>query len=273
VQAIRTALDISERAACRYIGANRRMVRYVSIVRNDVQLRERLHALAVERRRFGIRRLAIMLQRDGVVVGMTRLLRVYRAANLQVRKRVKRRVAFGRGEPAPRVESINTRWSLDFVHDTLRSGRRIRALTIVDDFSRESLAIEVDTSLSGSRVTRVLDAISADRGYPETIVLDNGTELTSLAMLRWAADHRVRLHHIAPGKPTQNAYIESFNGRFRDECLNENEFITLTQARELIEDWRLDYNANRPHTALGGLTPAEFSRKLPQPPTSYLSVA
>ena len=174
MQAIREALDISERAACRYIGANRRMVRYVSIVRDDVQLRERLRELAVERRRFGIRRLAIMLQRAGVVVGMTRLLRVYRAANLQVRKRVKRRVEFGRGEPAPQVESINTRWSLDFVHDTLRSGRRIRALAIVDDFSRESLAIEVDTSLSGSRVTRVLDAIATVRGYPETIVLDNG---------------------------------------------------------------------------------------------------
>ena len=194
------ALDISERAACRYLGANRRMVRYVSIVHDDAKLLERLHGLAVERRRFGIRRLAIMLQREGVVVGMTRLLRVYRAANLQVRKRVKRRVAFGRGAPAPGVASINTRWSLDFVHDTLRSGRRIRALTIVDDFSRESLAIEVDTSLSGYRVTRVLDAIANVRGYPETVVLDNGTELTSLAMLRWAADHRVRLHHIAPAE-------------------------------------------------------------------------
>ncbi len=267
------ALDISERAACRYLGANRRMVRYVSIVRDDAQLLERLHALAVERRRFGIRRLAIMLQREGVVIGMTRLLRMYREANLQVRKRVKRRVAFGRGAPAPRVESINTRWSLDFVHDTLRSGRRIRALTIVDDFSRESLAIEVDTSLSGSRVTRVLEAIANVRGYPETLVLDNGTELTSLAMLRWAADHRVRLHHIAPGKPTQNAYIESFNGRFRDECLNEHEFISLPQARELIERWRLDYNANRPHTALRGLTPEQFCRNLTTPMTSYSSVA
>lgn len=181
---------------------------------------ERLQALAVERRRFGIRRLAIMLQREGVVVGMTRLLRVYRTANLQVRNRVKRRVAFGRGAPAPRVESINTRWSLDFVHDTLRSGRRIRALTIVDDFSRESLAIEVDTSLSRSRVTRVAGSDRKRSRLSGALVLDNGTELTSLAMLRWAADHRVRLHHIAPGKPTQNAYIESFNGRFRDECLN-----------------------------------------------------
>ena len=212
-----------------------------------------------------------MLRRDGVVVGMTRLLRVYREAHLQVRKRVKRRVAFGRGEPKPAVAIPNERWSLDFVHDTLRSGRRIRALTIVDDCSRESLAIEVDTSLSGSRVTRVLDAIGSVRGYPKTIVMDNGTELTSLAMLRWAADRRVRLHHIAPGKPTQNAYIESFNGRFRDECLNENEFLTLEEAREIIEDWRLDYNARRPHAALGGLTPDEFCRNL-KPPTSYLSV-
>lgn len=164
----------------------------------------------------------------------------------------------------------NERWSLDFVHDTLRSGRRFRSLTIVDDCSRESLAIEVDTSLSGARVTRVLDAIAGARGYPQTLVMDNGTELTSLAMLRWAAEHRVRLHHIAPGKPTQNAYIESFNGRFRDECLNGHEFVTLDEARANIEEWRLDYNAHRPHAALGGLTPDEFCANL-NPPLSYLA--
>ena len=171
--AVREALQISERAACRYVGANRRMVRYVRIVRDDVELLEKLHAIAVQRRRFGSRRLAIMLRREGVVVGMTRLLRVYREAHLQVRKRVKRRVAFGRGEIKPTAAAPNERWSLDFVHDTLRSGRRLRALTIVDDCSRESLAIEVDTSLSGSRVARVLDAIASVRGYPKTLVMDN----------------------------------------------------------------------------------------------------
>ena len=157
---------------------------------------------------------------------------------------------------------MNERWSLDFVHDTLSSGRRIRALTIVDDYTHESFAIEVDTSLSGARVTRVLDMLGEIRGLPKTLVMDNGTELTSLAMLRWAADRRVRLHHIAPGKPTQNAFIESFNGKFRDECLNEHSFASLAEARDLIEVWRLDYNANRPHSSLGNRTPEEFVQDL-----------
>jgi putative transposase len=157
---------------------------------------------------------------------------------------------------------MNERWSLDFVHDTLASGRRIRALTIVDDYTHESLAIEVDTSLSGERVTRVLTMLGEIRGLPKTIVLDNGTELTSLVILRWAADHRVQLHHIAPGKPTQNAFIESFNGKFRDECLNEHSFESLAEAREIIEIWRLDYNAQRPHSSLGNRTPEEFVRYL-----------
>ena len=156
---------------------------------------------------------------------------------------------------------MNERWSLDFVHDTLSSGRRIRALTIVD-YTHESLAIEVDTSLSGARVTRVLDMLGEIRGLPKTLVMDNGTELTSLAMLRWAADRRVRLHHIAPVKPTQNAFIESFNGKFRDECLNEHSFASLAEARDLIEVWRLDYNANRPHSSLGNRTPEEFVQDL-----------
>ena len=181
------------------------MIRYVRILKDDGPLRARLEELAAERRRFGFRRLAVLLRRDGVIVNIKRVLRIYREANLQVRKRVRRRVALGRGTPAPIVSRLNQRWSLDFVHDTLSSGRRIRTLNIVDDFSRECLAIEVDTSLSGQRVVRTLDAIASVRGYPETIVLDNGTELTSLAMLCWARDRRVRLHFIQPGKPAQNA--------------------------------------------------------------------
>lgn len=238
------------------------MIRYVRIAKDDGPLRARLEELAAERRRFGFRRLAVLIRRDGWVVNIKRVLRVYREANLQVRKRLKRRVALGRGTPALIVSSINERWSLDFVHDSLETGRRIRTLNIVDDFTRECLAIEVDTSLSGQRVARVLDAIGAVRGYPQTIVMDNGTELTSLAMACWARDRKVRLHFIQPGKPTQNAFIESFNGRFRDECLNEHEFPTLPHARELIESWRLDYNANRPHKSLGNLTPEEFARGL-----------
>ena len=262
MQAARTQLDISERQACRYLQANRRMIRYVRIPKDDAALRHRLEELAAERRRFGFRRLAVLLRRDGIVVNIKRVLRVYREANLQVRKRVKRRVALGRGDPAPVVSRLNERWSLDFMHDTLQCGRRIRTLNIVDDFTRECLAIEVDTSLSGHRVARVLDAIATARGYPATIVMDNGTELTSIAMLCWARDRKVRLHYIQPGKPTQNAYIESFNGRFRDECLNEHEFATLVEARNIIESWRLDYNAFRPHKSLNDQTPEEFARGL-----------
>lgn len=216
----------------------------------------------MERRRFGFRRLTVLLRREGINDNVKRILRVYREANLQVRRRVKRRVALGRGNPASIVSRMNERWSLDFVHDTLRTGRKIRTLNVVDDFTRECLAIEVDTSLSGHRVARVLDAIAEGRGYPETLVMDNGTELTSLAMLVWARDRHVRLHYIAPGKPTQNAYVESFNGKFRDECLNENTFDSLSEAREEIERWRVDYNGTRPHRSLRQQTPEGFARSL-----------
>jgi putative transposase len=238
------------------------MIRYVSIPKDDVPLRTRLEELAAERRRFGYRRLAVLLRRDGWKVNIKRVLRVYREAHLQVRKRLKRRVAIGRGDLAAPAVSMNERWSLDFVHDTLESGRRIRTLNIVDDFTRECLAIEVDTSLSGHRVARVLDAIGSVRGFPQTIVMDNGTELTSIAMACWARDRKVRLHFIQPGKPTQNAYVESFNGRFRDECLNEHQFATLGHARLIIEAWRIDYNTDRPHQALENRTPEEFARGL-----------
>lgn len=249
------------------------MIRYAFIMKDDGPIRERLKELAAERRRFGFRRLAVLLRRDGIIVNIKRVLRIYREANLQVRRRVRRRVALGRGSPATLVSRINERWSLDFVHDTLANGRRIRTLNVVDDFTRECLAIEVDTSLSGLRVTRVLDAIGAVRGFPSTIVLDNGTELTGLAMALWARDRHVQLHFIAPGKPTQNAFIESFNGRFRDECLNEHEFTTLNEARAIIEEWRIDYNSFRPHRSLANQTPEEFARSLQIPIPLHLSVA
>ena len=249
------------------------MVRYVGRRPNDSALRKRLEELAAERRRFGFRRLTVLLRREGIKDNVKRILRVYREANLQVRRRVKRRVALGRGNPVPAISKINERWSLDFMHDTLRTGRKIRTLNVVDDFTRECLAIEVDTSLSGHRVARVLDVIAEHRGYPETIVMDNGTELTSLAMLIWARDRHVRLHYIAPGKPTQNAYVESFNGKFRDECLNENTFDSLSEAREEIERWRNDYNGARPHRGLGQQTPEGFARSLKNYPTCPRKVA
>lgn len=157
------------------------------------------------------------------------------------------------------MTTYNERCSLDFVHDTLRNGRRIRTLNIVDDFRRECLAIEVDTSIRGSRVARVLDRIAETRGLPKTIVMDNGTELTSLAMLAWSAEHHVRLHYIALGKPTQNAFIKIFNGQFRDECLNGSSFASLQEARDIIESWRIDYNDQRPHRSPGQLTPNAFA--------------
>jgi putative transposase len=234
---------------------------------DDTELLRALQELAAERRRFGYRRLNVMLRRNGIIANHKRIYRVYAKANLQVRKRVKRRVALGRGDVAPVVTAPNERWSLDFVHDTLQSGRRIRALNVVDDFTREALAIEVDTSISGSRVTRVLDRIAHQRGLPKTIVMDNGTELTSLAMLAWASQHRVQLHYIAPGKPTQNAFVESFNGKFRDECLNDSIFTTIAEARDIIERWRIDYNECRPHRSLGHRTPSAYAEALARTPT------
>jgi len=251
-------MQISERGACAAAGCNRRMFRYVRLPKDDALIRKRLEELAAERRRFGYRRLHVLLLREGLKLNLKRTRRIYKAANLQVRRRLKRRVALGRGNPPPTVGQLNQRWSADFVHDTLRAGRRFRCLAVVDDFSHESLAIEVDFSLSGSRMTRTLDATAEVRGYPETLVLDNGPENTSLAMLRWSIDHRVRLHFIAPGKPVQNAFVESFNGKFRDECLNEHEFLTLDEAREIIEAWRQDFNTARPHASLGNQTPQEF---------------
>ena len=252
-------IGLSQRKACAVATCNRKTFRRLLRLTDDAVLLARLQELAAERRRFGYRRLQVFLERDGIIANHKRIYRVYAKANLQVRKRVKRRVALGRGNVPPAVSMPNERWSLDFVHDTLQDSRRLRTLNVVDDFTREALAIEVDTSLSGSRVTRVLDRIADERGLPKTIVMDNGTELTSLAMLAWAARHRVQLHYIAPGKPTQNAFVESSNGKFRDECLNDNIFSSIAEAREIIELWRIDYNERRPHRSLGQLTPSAFA--------------
>jgi transposase InsO family protein len=193
----------------------------------DPRLLERLRALAEERRRFGYRRLTLMLRREGFVVNHKRVHRIYRAHGLQLRTRRKRGVRYVRGNAAPSVSRPNERWSLDFVHDVLSTGRKYGALTIVDDFTRESIAIEVDFSLTGERVIRVLSRLAAVRGLPPTLKFDNGTEFTSNAMLGWAAHANAELHFIEPGRPMQNGSVESFNGRFRDELLNEHAFPTL----------------------------------------------
>ncbi len=240
------------------MGLSRSSARYRGSGRGDDKLRERLRVIAAERRRFGYRRLHVLLCREGLVVNHKRVYRIYREEGLSVRRRCRKRVARERCA-LPELSGPDQRWSLDFVSDALSWGRKIRMLTVVDAFTRESLAIEVDTSLSGARVARVLDRVIAGRGAaPQEIVLDNGPELTSRALDQWAYEHGVRLCFIEPGKPVQNAYIESFNGRLRDECLNEHWFQSLPHARRIIEDWRIDYNRDRPHSSLGNLSPVEF---------------
>ena len=254
----------SQRRACALIGIAPKTYRYVISRSDDGELRERLRCLAAARRRFGYRRLHILLRREGVEVNHKKLFRMYREERLAVRRRGGRKRALGTRAPMTLPQGANQRWSLDFVADVLVDGRRFRVLVIVDDFTRECLALVVDTSISGRRVASELDAIVAARGKPLMIVSDNGTELTSHAILRWQQESGVGWHYIAPGKPIENAFVESFNGRFRDECLNENVFRGLPMARRIIEAWRRDYNACRPHTSLGGLAPNEFAARSQQ---------
>ncbi len=190
-----------------------------------------------------------------------KLYRLYKEEGLTVRKRGGRKRAVGTRAPMTIPQGPNQRWSLDFVSDSLSDGRKFRVLCVIDDFTRECLATVVDTSLSGLRVARELDRIAMMRGYPCMIVSDNGTEFTSNAMLKWQEDRKVEWHYIAPGKPMQNGFVESFNGRLRDECLNEHLFDTLRHARRLIAAWRSDYNHQRPHPSLGGLTPREYATR------------
>lgn len=253
----RAAFELSERRACTILGFDRTSVRYRGSREGDAGLRERLRTLAGERRRFGWRRLMILLAREGTTPNHKRLRRVYVEERLQVRRRGGRKRALGTRAPMAIPQGPNQRWSMDFVSDVLADGRRFRVLAVVDDHTRECLALVADTSLSGARVVRELDAVIAARVRPLTMVSDNGAELTSTAVLRWCQERGVEWHYIAPGKPTQNAFIESFNGRLRDECLNETLFRSLGHARAVLSAWRDDYNHVRPHGALGGLTPVE----------------
>ena len=234
---LRAAYAVSERRACRVLGVDRSSVRYAAMRPDDEPLRERLKALAQERRRFGYRRLHVLLRREGQAVNRKRVQRLYREEKLTVRRRGGRKRAMGQ----------------DFVADQLTDGRRFRILAVVDDCTRECLALVADTSLSGARLARELDRLGALRGRPATIVSDNGTELTSNAILAWADRTGVGWHYIAPGKPQQSGFIEAFNGRLRDELLNETLFASLPHARSTLEDWRGDYNERRPHSSLGWL--------------------
>ena len=252
----------SERSACGLLTQPRATQRYESTRQDDPALCRRLVELAHERRRFGYPRLHMMLRREGFAVGRRRVYRLYRKHGLSLRGRRRRK----RGAHVPRgalpgPTAVNDRWAMDFVSDQLVDGRSIRVLTIVDAVSKLCPALEVDTSLTGQRVTRVLDRAIELYGKPKLLVMDNGPEFTSKALDQWAYDRGVKLHWIAPGKPTQNGHCESFNGKLRDECLNEEHFNDVADARRKIEAWRIDYNGVRPHTTLDGMSPDEYASR------------
>jgi putative transposase len=256
---LQSAYEMSQRRACRVLGTDRSSVRYLATRPDGSQLRERLKTLAQERRRFGYRRLHVLLRREGHAVNRKRVQRLYREERLTVRRRGGRKRAMGTRRPIEAALLPNHRWSLDFVSDQLTDGRRFRILSVVDDCTRECLALVADTSLSGRRVARELDHLVRLRGRPATIVSDNGTEYTSNAILSWADETGIGWHYIAPGKPQQNGFVESFNGRLRDELLNETLFRSLPHARAVLEAWRSDYNEERPHSKLGWLTPRAYA--------------
>ena len=257
------AFEMSERRACRVAGVDRSTIRYQSKRPDDASIRTRLRELAAERRRFGYRRLHILLRQEGFVVNRKKTQRLYREEGLSVRRRRGRKRATGRAAPVVTVAAPNMRWSCDFVHDQFANRRRFRILNVIDDVTKECLAAVADTSISGKRVARELQAIIDRRGKPEMIVSDHGTEFTSNAMLAWTTASGVAWHFIQPGKPMQNGACEAFNGRMRDEFLNETLFFGLEHARQALRRWVADYNRRRPHSAIGYLTPTAYSARLP----------
>ena len=263
-EAVRLAGDVgglSERHACRLVGTARSTVRYRSRRDDPAPLVARMRELAAEKPRAGYRTLWRWLRREGWRVNRKRIHRLYRLDGLVVRRRRRKRVAVPR-RPLLVPTRRNERWSMDFMRDTLASGRTFRTFNVVDDATRECLALETDHSLPGARIVRVLDALVARRGCPHTIVCDNGPEFSGQALDAWAYQRGIALHFIAPGKPTQNAFVESFNGRFREECLDQHWFGNLAEARVIIERWRMEYNTERPHSSLHNRTPEEFGTML-----------
>ena len=256
---LQSEFEMSERRACRVLGRARSSCRYKARGVMVQGFLDDLRRHATARPRFGYRRLHVLLRRGGWQVNHKRVYRIYRTEGLAVRRKKRKRLAAGLRVVLPAPTRSNERWSMDFVHDTLATGRKFRTLNIVDDFTRECVAIEVDTSLGGQRVVRVLDRLAASRGLPQTIVTDNGPEFAGRALDGWAYRTKVKIHFIRPGKPVENAYAESFNGKFRDECLNEHWFVDMNDARTKIEDWRIDYNEFRPHSSLANATPKEYS--------------
>lgn len=250
---------VSERRSCSVVNMVRASFRYKARDKNDEPFRSRIRDLAQGHPRYGYKRILVLMRREGYKIGKDRTYRIYKEEGLQVRTKRRKKTVSQRRISLPRPKSINKIWSMDFVADELASGKKIRMLTIVDNFSRESLKIEVDHLLKSKDVIRSLSSLKITRGLPRIITVDNGSEFTSKEMDQWAFENKVQLNFIRPGKPTENAYIESFNGRLRDECLNTNIFYSLDEAREIIEKWREDFNNWRPHSSLGGKTPSEYN--------------
>ena len=248
--------------ACGLASISRSLYRYVSRRGDASPLKQRIGDIAATKRRYGYRRVYVRLRREGWAVNRKRVYRLYREMGLAVRRRKRKRIGFVERRPLPKPSSANQSWSMDFVSDGLANGRRLRCLTIVDDCTRECLAIEVDTSITGTRVKAVMERLADLRGLPRSITVDHGPEFEGQVLDAWAYVANVQLAFIRPGKPNENAYIESFNGKFRDECLNEHWFISMAHARQIIEAWRIEYNTERTHSSLADLTPEEFAMKL-----------
>lgn len=267
---IQAAAGIGERRAIRFTGFARSTMRYRSVREPQDALRARIRELADQRKRWGYRMIYTVLRREGRPVNRKRVQRLYREEGLAVRRRGKRRRSQSPRPVRQRLGGPNERWSMDFMSDTLSSGRRFRCLTIIDEFNRESLAIHVAHSIPAVRVIEVLERLREERGLPNVIVTDNGSEFTSRAFDTWAYAREIKIDYIQPGRPVQNAFVESFNGTLRDDCLNMHWFLSLADAKRTIEEWRQDYNKVRPHSSLGGLTPAEYTGD-PSPDEEHLA--
>jgi len=255
---------LSERRALRIVEMSASALRYRPRPGHNVELRQKIIALAQRHRRYGAGMIYLKLRQGGEIVNHKRVERLYAAETLQIKRRKRKKVPVTDRQPLERPATANAVWSMDFVFDRIGGGRQLKILGIVDDGTTESVATHAEHALGGHHLVRVLDRICVIRGYPKIIRTDNGKEFTGRAMLEWAHEHAVKLRLIEPGKPNQNAYIESFNGRFRDECLNEHWFANLRHARAVIEAWRKEYNEQRPKKGLGGLTPSQYAKQLTQ---------
>lgn len=264
---------LSLRRACRLIGLSRTSYRYTPKEKPDEPfIREKLKELAQKRKRFGCPRLHVMLRRAGFRINHKRTERIYKEEGLSLRVKRRKKMAATLRTEVPRPTHPNHIWSMDFMKDALSDGRKLKVLPIVDEYTKKCFRIEVDTSITGARVVRVLNEISPLEGLPEIIIIDNGPEFIGRALDEWAYRRGVKLFFITPGKPVENMYMESFNGRLRDECLNLHYFTSIDHSRQVVEEWRVDYNTERPHSSLDNLTPEEFIQGLKEKTPTAIAV-